>query len=182
MAKQRVKTERAEKEEKELLSRGGWMENMAEGIKIDKNDLDTEVVQLPDLFYQISERLALTVSQRDAAKEEVKIVESEVDEVIRAEAAEAERKVTEGSIKAAITAHRDVITVKRALSILESQVLQLSALRDAYSKKADMLKLMTSLYASGYFITGTASNVKSAQYDDNRDRLNKERVRRSGKE
>lgn len=157
-----------------------------EGIMIDKHSLDECLVQQPDLFFKISERLALVLSRRDAAKDELKVVESEADEDIRQEAIDNDEKISEAQVKAKITKHASVLKASKRLSALNYEAGQLQALKEAYLQRSYMLKELVSLFLANYYGDGTGSAnskaaraVKDSQYDDNRRALSKERERRS---
>lgn len=159
-----------------------WEEEMAGGIRIDPHALDECLIQQPDLFYRVSQKLALTISQRDAAKDELKVIESEVDEVIRADAEQEEKKMSETAIKAAVIVHADVKAQQRHLNDLNAQVGQLGALKEAYMQRSYALKELVSLYLANYYGDGSGGSntkggqaVKDAKYDDNRKALHAER-------
>lgn len=161
---------------------GKWFTDMAEGIKIDRDELDTCLIQQPQLYYEVSERLALAISRRDAQRDEVKVTESEVDEIVREEAAEEEKKITEAGVKAQVAQHRSVVAARRLLTRLETEIGRLSALKEAYSQRSHALRELCGLYAANYWGDGSGgvrntNAAKSAQYDDNRGALSAARKR-----
>jgi len=161
---------------------GKWFTDMAEGIRIDRDALDEYLIQQPQLYYEVSERLALAISRRDAQRDEVKVTESEVDEIVRQEAADEEKKITEAGVKEQVAQHRSVVAARKMLTRLETEIGRLSALKEAYSQRSHALRELCGLYAANYWGDGsggvrTANAIKDAQYDDNRGALSAARKR-----
>lgn len=170
------------KSHKNELHESAWYEEMRAGILIDKNDLDEEFVRQGDLMFRVSEKIALTQSLRDQAKSNLKIIEAEVDEEIRAVSIRTNIKITEGGITAKIRQHRDVQTGQRELAQYERELGLLEALRTGFSQRSSMLRGLSDLYTSNYFERnsgGTETKAsKDRQYDGNRRGLHRERERR----
>lgn len=161
---------------------GKWFTDMASAIQIDRDTLDDCLIQQPQLYYEVSERLALAISRRDAQKEDVKVTESEVDEIVRQDAVDGEKKITEAGVKAQVAQHKDVIAARKALSRLDTEIGRLSALKEAYSQRSHALRELCGLYAANYWGDGSGGSRagterKSAQYDDNRGALSAARKR-----
>jgi hypothetical protein len=170
--------------EKEIDTLGSFLEEYGQGIAIDKDGLDENIMHQADLFYKVSETLALTISRRDEAKDNLKIVEAEVEDVVRQDAAEEEKKVTEAAIRNQVILHRDVRDATQLLAKLNREVGQLQALKEGYTQRSYMLKELVSLYLTRYYgdnpSQGRKANeaaTRNAQYDDNRKALNDERRR-----
>ena len=183
MAK-RVKTKETERPVRNNDIRE-FVEEMQAGIQIDPHGLDDAVMQQADLFFRVSERLAITISRRDQAKDNLKTTEAEVESIVREDAEQEEKKMTEAAIKNAVSLHRDVKEAQRDLNDLNSHVGLLQALRDGYSQRSYMLRELVALYLAKYYgdtpDTGRKSHenaAKDRQYDDNRKALNRERHRK----
>lgn len=166
----------------DALIPGKWFTDMAGKIAIERDALDDCLIQQPQLYYEVSERLALAISRRDAQKDEVKVVESEVDEIVRQDAAEEEKKITEAGVKAQVSQHKDVIAARKTLTRLDTEIGRLSALKEAYSQRSHALRELCGLYAANYWGDGSGgsragTDRKSAQYDDNRGALSAARKR-----
>jgi hypothetical protein len=163
--------------------RGQFMENMDSAISIDKHALDDCVMQQPELFHRVAEKLALEISLRDEIKDQLSVVQAEVDETIRLEAAQSSTKMTEGAIKMQITMHPDVVMARSTLAKLNKSVGLLSALKESYSQRSYMLKELVSLYLAQYYgdETATASGAKDRSYVNNRRAMQAERDKRTKK-
>ena len=166
------------------VSHGAWFDRLQAGIAIDKLALDECLIEQPQLFFEVSERLALLMSQRDAAKDNLKVVEAEIDDIIRGDAAQEDKKITETAVKKQIEAHRDVIAANKKLRDLNQQVAHIGALKEAYSQRSYMLREVVALHLAGYYDTATAGTRKTTQedIDQTRKRINDERQRRKTKQ
>lgn len=177
-----AKNSRVRADDHHPVAKDAWFENMALGIKIDRDALDDCLVQQPQLYYEVSERLALAISRRDAQKDEVKVVESEVDEIVRQDAVEEEKKITEAGVKAQVAQHKDVIAARKMLTQLDTEIGRLSALKEAYSQRSHALRELCGLYAANYWGDGSGgsragTDRKNAQYDNDRGALSAARKR-----
>jgi hypothetical protein len=166
--------------EESARQRGGFMENYDSAIIIDKHALDDCVVQQPELFYRVAERLALEISLRDEIKDRLTVVQAEADAQIRRDAEIGEIKVTESAIKMEVVRHPDVIIVRDMLAALNKSVGLLQALKESYSQRSYMLKELVSLHLASYYgdETATASGAKDRTYVKNRKALQEERNKR----
>lgn len=161
-------------------ARGAFHENMDAAIMIDKHALDDCLVQQPELFHKVAERLALEVSLRDEAKNELSIVMAEVDEIVRLHAETSGTKVTETAIKMQIQQHPDVVMARNVVMGLEKSVGLLQALKESYNQRSYALKDLVSLYLAQYYGDGTAvaAGSKERQYDKSKKSMNDEREKR----
>jgi len=178
----RVRTNTSSADDDMDLTPGKWFTDMADKIQIDRDSLDDCLIQQPQLYYEVSERLAMAISRRDAQKDEVKVVESEVDELVRQDAAEEEKKITEAGVKAQVAQHKDVIAARKILTRLDTEIARLSALKEAYSQRSHALRELCGLYAANYWGDGSGgsragTDRKNAQYDNDRGAISAARKR-----
>lgn len=167
-----------------------FITRMAEGIRIDPHGLDDALLSHSNMFYEIAQRLALTISRRDAAKDEVKVVEAEVDEIIRDSHAQDEKRATDKAVAAEVTQHKDVIAARKSYQGLEAEVGQLTALKESYLQRSYALSKLCDLYLASYYAkseggstsAGKLGSIKDAQYDATRKRVAQERRNRNERE
>jgi hypothetical protein len=176
--------ERSTQQEDRTDKDGAFLQQMSDGMQIDKHALDEALILQVHNFHQVSERLAIEISLRDAAKDELKVVEAEVDEVVRADAAESEKKITETAIKNAVAAHRDVIKAQKEFARLAKSVGLLQALKESYLQRSYALKELVTLYMANYFGEGSVENAGARRIKDegaqgHRKAINEERQRRA---
>lgn len=136
---------------------------LKEKLKIDKNDLDEELIQQSQLYYEAGSQYAKAASRSAFLKEQLRKVQSEVDLEIRAQAIEAGDKVTETMVynKSILDPRYKQAFYEYATSCQE--VDEMSALKEAFSQRAYLLKDLVALYLNGYFI----SNAEKIPVIDN---------------
>jgi hypothetical protein len=128
-------------------------------LRIDKQALDDEVIQQPELFFQVSEAYAQAVAERDALKEEVAFV----DAVLYGDYRRAEPKATDTSIKARMTAEPDHKKAFAEWLEAKEHADRLAAMKDAFFQRSEMLKTLGRLHASNYF---EQTSVRATQSTD----------------
>jgi uncharacterized protein (DUF3084 family) len=125
------------------------------GIMIDKDDLDHMWIEQPQLYQKLGERLAIEISHRDAAKEELKDLEAELDGAIREEDAEridrdGGKKMTETAIKNQIRDDKEFKRMSARVAQMNLDVARLGVLKESYQMRRYALQDLTSLHISGY--------------------------------
>jgi hypothetical protein len=144
-------------------------------LKIDRHNLDQELIEQPELFYRICEQYALAVSQRDQMNDRCKQVAAERLERWRAKLEAKSEKVTEARLKTLAAADPKYTAVVREYAEAARQVDQWLALKDSFGQRAWVLKDLVQLFVAGYFQSNSAGGdkrkVDAAQYDRNREKL-----------
>ena len=124
-----------------------------EGLMIDEHALDRALVSGPQLFHDVCDAVALAISRRDAAKDELKVVEAEVDKTIRAVYAddETKKKPSETQVANEVLLHRDVRDARKTLLRLQEEVERLTAMKESYNQRSYAVKDLVSLHLAAYF-------------------------------
>jgi hypothetical protein len=133
---------------------------LEKGLKIDENALEEVLQQQADLFYRVAKELALRISLRDQAKQELAEIEAEADIDLRKDARVNEEKITEKEIEAKKKLDTKVQRASDRFLKLTLQVGQWGALKDAYIQRSYVLKDMVALYLRSYYAD---SSIGSAQ-------------------
>lgn len=157
-----------------------YLPQLEQALLIDENELDQAIKVQSELFYRVAKRLALVISKRDAAKQEVSETEARLSVKIRHDAEVAEEKVTEKSIESQVRLHKDMEVASDELLAMNSEVGKLAALKEAYQQRNYMLKALVDLYISGYFggdISGVSNKLKNETATTARVKLNHLRIR-----
>lgn len=129
-------------------------DRMVEGLSVDQYALDEELIKNGKNFHAIADAVALATSRRDAASDEIKQVEAEVDRLIRQSMADGSTpKMPEDGIKRSITLHADVIAARARLRIREEEMNRLIALKESYNQRSYAIKDLVSLQLAAYFGT-----------------------------
>lgn len=116
-------------------------------LKIDKNNLDEEVIQHSVHFQAVNETLERLISQRDEAKANA---EEKFNELFAAAKSSGDR-VTDKDATARVAQIPEYQDLKDALADLDQQVGQWSALSKSWMTRSKMLDLLCGLYSSGYW-------------------------------
>jgi len=153
-------------------------------LAIDKDNLDLMWVEQPQVYHDIAERLALEISRRDEAKNDLKDLEAQIDSELR-EDAEADfqkngtKKPTETALKNMM---REDKRWKKANALqleLDKNVGLLQAHQAAYHQRRYALENLVTLHVSGYSMDASSRPSKDARHTDNRKALHRERARRN---
>lgn len=157
-----------------------FYQRMKEGISIDRYALDDMWVDHPQYYHEIAERLALEISLRDEAKDDMANLYSDLDQQVRELHAEDEKKPTETALKNEINSDPAITKAKGKLRGFERSIGLLSGLRDTYSQRRYALQDITQLSLSGYFLNQSdgvrqarASTHESARAGMQAERLKK---------
>lgn len=153
-------------------------------ITIDKHAMDDMWLEQPRIYQEIGERLALEISRRDEAKDELADVSATVDAEVRELHADDDKKPTETAIKNEVKADP---RYKRALGNqreLELGVSRLTALKDSFHQRRYALQDLTTLWTGGYFTSnsGAAKDARERKHLTNREAMQAERKRRDREE
>ncbi len=158
------------------------LEQYAELLQIDRNDLDTALLEQAQVYYRVGEAYATAISYRDYAKSHIDKVRADTDRLIRRKAQEEAEKVTEAQVANRIL--DDVLYQKVVDEHLEWKTVadKWSALRDSFERRCYALRDLCTLWVAGYF---TDTTIKADSYEardraaaTNRQTLTEERLRR----
>lgn len=167
-----------------------FLDQMRDGMQIDKNGLDDGWINQVDNYRQISEKLAFEISMRDEAKDLLKDLEAEVDGRIRADIeaelnaknAEKVKKPTETAIKNMVRDDPDWKTANERLRELTRNVNAIQAMRDSYTMRKSALDNLVSLHISGYFGEPKDRKTRERDHESTKKALNDERRKRRKEE
>lgn len=126
-------------------------------LKIDKDNLDTELAQFPSTFYSVSD---LYVDADRYAKRLAQRLEREkasISAALRNVAAEEQEKKTETQLKQEVMLHPKVKKLESRVRQAEKVAKRWDILRDAYGQKSYALKGLVDLSMHEHFQSSTAS-------------------------
>lgn len=150
------------------------------GLQIDRNNLDEIVEQHPSLYYEVSKRMAMLVSQRDAAKQYIKEIEGHVYLNIRNKARADGEKITENELAALQVTNKEVIKAHDTYAELSGEVGKWGALKDAYEQRSYAIKDEVQLYLANYYseVSDAGPKMRRSYADDAKQAIGEERKRR----
>ncbi len=127
------------------------IEELKGTLNIDKNALDEELVQSPELLFKVSDAYIAAIDIRDALKNDLAVAEAEADKAIRANADKSGEKVTEGSIKARVLTHKDRVKAYNAFLDAKLAADRLGALKEAFTLRGYAIRELCQLFTSNYY-------------------------------
>lgn len=146
-------------------------------IEIDEHDLNGCLTQQSVSYYQVSKRLALESSRRDAAKTNLKETESTVDIRLRETARKTSTKMTETELSSRRQIDPDVVEAEKVLTRCKHRVAQMEALERTFSQRAYVIRDLCQLWISSYYSNSgddaASSAVRSRTAEHNKKELNK---------
>jgi len=128
-------------------------------LEIDKNNLDEEAIQAPQLFDEFSRRLGEAKPRVDNLKDALKVVMADVNLEIRGWSLERINqffklqlpKVTEDVFKNLVFIHPNVIQLHEEIAKARRDAGIYEGAKDSMDKKTFMLSLLKDLHGQGYF-------------------------------
>lgn len=159
------------------------IEYFRESLKINKHDLDTALIGQPGLYYEVCQQHLLATSRADELKDRLRQKEAEISLAIRAK--EESKKLTETAIASMVLTDPERGKMQASVIQAAREVAEWSALRDAYSQRAYVLKDLAGLFVAGYFSTSSvrgrdAESVRDASAHNRREELHELRQRTPG--
>lgn len=152
------------------------------GLKINEHALDIALRNHPDLFYDVGLELALAISNRDEAKQDLEEIEAQVDMELRRAAAASGEKTTEKEIESNRKVDKRVIAANDKFFEQKLNAANLSALKEAYEQKSYALSKLVDLYLAAYYSSNEdkktgAVNFRNTQTDHVKEALASRRVK-----
>lgn len=121
-------------------------------LEIDKYALDAECMDQPRKFMEWSENLADAMAELDRADQKLDVKKAQVEQDIRKDPDKYYvDKVTDASVKAAVTVDGQVKEAHEAWVQAKHQVGILMAARGAMEQRRSMLENLVKLFLSGYW-------------------------------
>ncbi len=140
--------------------------DLEKGLQIDEHALNECLIEQPQIYWQVAKQHAISVSERDAAKQNLAEVEAEVDLEIRQEAARLDAKgPTEKAIECGKRLDKRVIKAVDELQKLNHEVNLFAALKDAFQSRGYVLKDLTQLFIANYYSESSQDNAQRSMKD-----------------
>lgn len=125
--------------------------SLKNGLHIDKNSLDEELIQHAELYYNVASEAIHACDHRDQMKLELEQVKAEANLKLREDYNKKKLKFTEGLILAEALTDPLVQEVSQDYLDAKEKADQFNALRDAFSQRSYMLRELVQLYVSQYY-------------------------------
>lgn len=163
------------------------LRELSADLKIDKHDLDNELVHQPELYHKAGQEYAAATSYRDEAKDDRDGVKADLDFKLRREAEKEGKKLTEALITNMIIGddkYRDANRIYQDWTRLASRWV---SLREDFHSRGFVLRELVTLWVNSYYQSNSetrsdardrvAERVKQARAEE---LTGSDRFRRSG--
>ena len=144
------------------------LKELEDKLQINQHALDEALREHPDLFYKVASELALAISNRDEAKQNLDELEAEVDIDIRKEAAVSGEKTTETQILSMKKIDKRVKAANDTFLAERMNTGKWTALKEAYESRSYALSKLVDLYLASYFSTQEDKKTNGAAFRDTR--------------
>ena len=138
-------------------------------LKINKHELDEELIAQPDLLNEVGWRAALAVSHYDNRRQEFKEITGRLFERIKTDKSLSDKRaeyLLEGRTKYK-TAHEAVLRAKYLMDLW-------AALKESFIQRSFVLKDLAALYIASYYTTQSVSGPNEKHLID-RKRIHEKR-------
>lgn len=148
-------------------------------LQIDRNALDENVIQQPELYRQAAELHVLAMSERDMAKERMSVLDAQLADRTRTAWSTEGRKFAVAEVSEAVQQHAEHQKAYEHWSAHDARTRMLGALLMSYEQRGKMLKEMSTLYVAGYFSVAVSrsagSDISGARASANKQRASQQR-------
>ena len=107
---------------------------LEQGLRIDPLDLETSIVQQPELYYRVAKRLAQLQAERDSLKQGLAVAEARAQIQIRDDD-NGTRKRTVTEVEALVALDPEVATFKQLILKINQGIGEAAALRESYGQR-----------------------------------------------
>jgi hypothetical protein len=157
------------------------LDRLRGSLMIDKHELDTELQEQPDKFFDAAEAYVKAAARRDYLKDEIKRVDAGLYTYHRKKQ-EKLGKATEGSVNSAVlqdATHQEAVAAHLAAS--EKADLYL-ALKESFHQRSYMIRDLCALFIAKYYETNSVSGdtgvTREMKSQKNMDKLAEARKRK----
>ena len=155
------------------------LSELENSLAIDRDDLDTCLVEQPGSFYHVAEQVASANARRDTAKLELEEVTATEDGKFRSLLAQNEEKATESGISTHLRTLDNLKALQRELLVARTEADRWLALKEAYQQRSFMLRELVALHLSQIGNVRGEHGASSFRHDvGDRNRERAEQVRR----
>lgn len=131
-------------------------------LRIDRDDLDTCLINQPDLYYHVSVEYTRAVAARDEVKLELEELHAVLDKEVRSAAAKLDEKITEARVQNEILLKPRYRELRQLLLERTEEVGQWSALKEGFHQRSYMLRELVGLcIAEGYDNAGASGTYEA---------------------
>jgi hypothetical protein len=155
-------------------------------LQIDRDDLDSCLVDQPGYFYHVAEEVAQANARRDTLKLDLEEQTAVLDKEVRHNAQRDEEKITEAGIQNRLRTMPKIKELQRKYLDAKTEADSWAALKEAYQQRSFMLRELVALQLAQIHNLGVERGAVAARHEvGDRNRAATEalrRARRQGRE
>ena len=142
-------------------------------LEIDQHDLDTCCLRQPVLFDIYAQNLTPLYKLRDEIKLEIERFSAKLDGIIRESASAEGKKITENMVQNEIIRNAQYADLQQKFINICAEIKESEVIRDAFSQRKDMLRLLVELYNGQYWATVNPKVIHKQGVESLKDKLEK---------
>jgi hypothetical protein len=152
-------------------------------LAIDKLALDDAVIEQPTIFSDVSDQLAEAIAERDSAKEELTVIDAQLDTSWRRKLSGVGTRVTDRLIASHVATSPEHAKAFDIYLKTKTKADKLTGLKESFKQRSDALRSLASLYAANYFEVSSLKPLQNdSRYVANRARISDARQQRNTEE
>lgn len=148
---------------------------MSNELRIDKFNLDDELVSQAEIFYKVAEKHIDSIDERDRLYQSLKNIESGLSLEVRSNCENEGKKVTEKVIETLVNTNPQRLVAQEDYLKAKKKCDDLAVMKEALQQKSYMLKELVQLYVAGYYsiesVRGDSKNGNEARHKLGRERV-----------
>ncbi len=125
-------------------------------LRIDKHALDDELIEQPQYYSDVSQKLATCISYRDEAKDHLEGIRAMLDQRVRSEVADDAKKPPETAIASMVVQQPEYQKAKDSLAAWTDRYNRWMGLKEAIIQRGYALKDLVALFVADYFARNSA--------------------------
>jgi hypothetical protein len=153
-------------------------------LRIDKHALDDELIEQPQYYSDVSQRLATCISYRDEAKDHLEGIRAMCDQRVRSSFADDAKKPPEAAIASMVVQQPEYQQAKDGLAAWHDRYNRWMGLKEAITQRGYALKDLVALFVADYFARNSAgksveSRERTAKAEAVKEELRNQRKQRT---
>jgi hypothetical protein len=150
-----------------------------EQVRIDKYDLDNELIKQPELFLKYASMLPDAIRERDTIKNQLEILRSKLYKEVKSN----NPKMTDRAAEAEIIDNKDYKEKFNEFLDAQQNVRIIEIAKQSFEQRHDALRYLVRLYIAGYYSDVVVKTGERASIDSIEKKLGKSpRLRRKQKD
>lgn len=114
-------------------------------LSIDRDDLDSCLMEQPEVFYRVAQAFTLAQAERDSIKLDLTEAQAELGVQFRKQALEKEEKLTEDGLKQKLSMAPRIQKLERQLLDASASANEYGALKESFQQRSFMLRELVAL-------------------------------------